>query len=63
MDNKTKKNTNDKIDKNELSNALNNVLSKPTSLKEKINLSDLLELKRALNPRRIFVANAIGQLV
>lgn len=50
MDNKTKKNTNDKIDKNELSNALNNVLSKPTSLKEKINLSDLLELKRALNP-------------
>lgn len=38
MDNKTKKNTNDKIDKNELSNALNNVLSKPTSLKEKINL-------------------------
>lgn len=50
MDNKIKKNTNDKIDNNELSNALNNVLSKPTSLKEKINLSDLLELKRALNP-------------
>lgn len=52
MDNKTKKKTNDndKINKNELSNALNNVLCKPTPLKEKITLSDLLELKRALSP-------------
>lgn len=52
MDNKTKKKTNDndKINRNELSNALNNVLCKPTPLKEKITSSDLLELKRALSP-------------
>lgn len=61
MDNKTKKKTNDndKINRNELSNALNNVLCKPTSLKEKITLSDLLELKRALSPINNFITKEL----
>ena len=48
--NKQKSKDNAKIDVDVLAGVLSNILSEKTPLKEKIATSDLLELKRALNP-------------
>ena len=47
---KQKVSDNDKMDVNKLAEVLGNILCEKTPLKEEIATSDLLELKRALNP-------------
>lgn len=62
MDNKTKKqnnNDNAKMDIEKLTEVLSNILSKKISLKENISTSDLLELKRALNPVNNFITKKL----
>ena len=50
---------NNEIDRNKLSEVLCNILSEKTQLKENIATSDLLELKRALNPVNNFITKEL----
>lgn len=62
MDNKTKKknnNDNAKMDIEKLTEVLSNILSEKIPLKENISTSDLLELKRALNPVNNFITKEL----
>jgi hypothetical protein len=62
MDNISKKqnnNDNAKMDKEKLTEVLSNILSEKISLKENIPTSDMLELKRALNPVNNFITKEL----
>jgi hypothetical protein len=62
MDNISKKqnnNDNAKMNIEKLTEVLSNILSKKISLKENISTSDLLELKRALNPVNNFITKKL----
>jgi hypothetical protein len=62
MDNISKKqnnNDNAKMDKEKLTEVLSNILSEKIPLKENIPTSDMLELKRALNPVNNFITKEL----